>query len=96
MIRTIFALASLVVLSGCALGPYSPDFGDATRNNVAVQSVQPVPPPAAQPVPGNGAVAALAQERYIRDNVKPPPSPSTSQVGVGSGSGNGASGSSGQ
>jgi hypothetical protein len=92
MMKTLAALTSLVALSGCALGPYSPDFGDATRNNIAVQSVQPVPPGAAQPVPGNGALAAKAQDRYEKDNVKAPASLSTSNVGVASGGGSGSSG----
>lgn len=86
MIR-YFAAALLLAVSGCALGPYAPDFGDATRSNIAVQSVQPSPPPAAQPVPGNGAVAAIAQERYSSDHVKPPVAMTTSgNVGGGGGS----------
>lgn len=87
MMRILVALTSLVVLSGCEIGPYAPDFGDATRNNVAAQSVQPVPPPVARPVPANGTLAALAQDRYEKDSTKQPASIGTSNVGVGSGGG---------
>ena len=84
--RYLIAAASFMALSGCALGPYAPDYGDATRNNIAVQSVQP-PPPAAQPVPGNGETAALALDRYAKDKVKQPSAMTTSNVGVGGGTG---------
>jgi hypothetical protein len=92
MKRTLIALSSFLALSGCALGPYAPDYGDATRNNIAVESVQPAPPPVAQPVPGNGAVAALAQDRYATDKVKQPVAVSTSSVGSGNSGGSGSSG----
>jgi len=90
------ALASLLLpLSGCGLGPYAPDFGDANRNNIAVQSVQPVPPPSARPVPGNGETATLAQQRYATDKVKTPSAMTTTggtggNGGSGNGSGSGA------
>jgi hypothetical protein len=87
MTKTLLALVSLFAVSGCTLGPYAPDFGDATHNNIAVQSVQPAPPAAAQPVPGNGALATLAQERYASDKTKQPASMTTSSVATnGSGS----------
>ncbi len=93
MTRTLFVLASLLALSGCQ--HYGRDFGDATRNNIAVQSVQPAPPVTAQTVPGDGSVTELAQERYAADKVKQPAATATSSVGSGS-SGSGSSGSSGQ
>lgn len=87
MMRFIVACCALVPLAGCELGPYAPDYGDATRNNVAVQSVQPMPRVAAQPVPGNGETAAIAQQRYASDKVKQPVSTQTSSVSVGGGGG---------
>jgi len=86
-----------LALTGCAMGPNSPDFGDANHNNGAVQSVQPTPPPAAQPVPGNGERAAIAQSRYAHDAVKEPAATSTSSAGGGGGGGGsgGSGGSSG-
>ena len=86
MMRYLIATAALVALSGCELGPYAPDYGDATQNNVAVQSVQPAPPAAAQPVAANGTLAEAAQERYEKDHVKPPVSTMTSSVSLGGGS----------
>jgi hypothetical protein len=83
MMRFLIAATALVAVSGCELGPYAPDYGDATRNNVAAQSVQPTPPAAPQSVPGNGETAALAQQRYSTDKVKPPVAMQTSNVGVG-------------
>jgi hypothetical protein len=85
--RFVIAGCSLVALAGCeALGPYAPDYGDAVYSNIAAQSVQP-PPPAAQPVPGNGETAALAQDRYAKDKVKPPVGLTTSNVSSGSSGG---------
>lgn len=93
MMRFVIAGCSLVALAGCELGPYAPDYGDATHNNVAVQSVQPMPPPAAQPVPGNGETAAIAQERYAKDRVRTPTAVTTSTVsGLGSSGGGGTGG----
>ena len=84
------ALACLVTLTGCALGPHAPDFGYATHNNIAAQAVNPVPPPAAQPVPGNGELGAVAQKRYTTDAVKPPVAMmTTSGVEGGNSNGNG-------
>ena len=87
MMRFLIAGAALVALSGCELGPYAPDFGDAVHNNVAAQSVQPAPPPAARPVPGNGETAAIAQGRYAKDKIKYPSAMTTSSVGIGGGGG---------
>lgn len=92
MMRFVVAGFSLVALAGCELGPWAPDYGDAVHNNVAVQSVQPTPPAAARPVPGNGETAALAQQRYATDKVKPPVAMTTSNVGNASGGSGGATG----
>jgi hypothetical protein len=88
--RHLITITSFIALAGCAMGPYAPDYGDATHNNVAVQSVQPAPPPAAQPVAASGALAAVAQDRYVKDQVKPPVSMTTSNVGTGGGGNNGS------
>ena len=86
MIRIILAACAFVALAGCE--NYSADFGDAVNTNIAAQSVQPAPPAEAQPVPGNGALAALAQEHYTTDTVKKPTAITTSNVGaVGGGGG---------
>jgi hypothetical protein len=92
MMRFLIAGCCFVGLYGCELGPYAPDYGDAVHNNVAAQSVQPAPPAAAQPVPGNGETAALAQDRYAKDKVRTPVAVTTSTVsGVGGGGGSGGS-----
>ncbi len=91
MIRFLIAGCCFVGLYGCELGPYAPDYGDANRNNVAVQSVQPEPPAAAQPVPGNGETATIAQDRYAKDKVRPPVAMQTSNVsGLGGGGATGS------
>jgi len=80
MIRTLIAASALIALAGCDY--YGADFGDAVHNNVAVQSVQPGAPAAAQPVPGNGENAQLAQQRYASDKTRRPSSMTTSNVGA--------------
>jgi hypothetical protein len=80
MIRPLIAASVLIVLSGCDY--YGADFGDAVHNNVAAQSVQPGSPAAAQPVPGNGENAQLAQQRYATDKTRRPSSMTTSNVGA--------------
>ena len=86
------ALALLVALTGCALGPYAPDYGYATHNNVAAQALNPVPPPAGRSVPGNGELGALAQKRYTTDAVKPPVAMMTTNGLEGNTNGNGSTG----
>src|SRR5260221_8596706 len=92
MMKSLLAGCAFVALAGCALGPDGPDYGDATHNNVATQSIQPNPPAVAQPVPGNGETAAIAQQRYAADHVKEPASTRTSNSGNVSNGGGGGSG----
>jgi hypothetical protein len=91
MIRTLIAASVLIVLAGCDY--YGADFGDAVHSNVAAQSVQPNPPASAQPVPGNGENAQLAQQRYATDRTKRPTSTQTSSVNIGGGGDSGGGGS---
>ena len=90
MIRTLTAATVLIVLAGCDY--YGADYGDAVHNNVAAQSVQPSPPASAQPVPGNGENAQIAQQRYASDKTKQPQSTQTSNVSVGSSGGGSSTG----
>jgi len=80
-------VAGMAVLSGCQNtteivpgGIPESGFGDSVRSNIAVQTVNPGAPVADEPMTSNGARAAIAQDRYVRDRVKVPGDPTTSSV----------------
>ena len=65
-----------------ALGP---GFGNAVQNNMAVQIINPNPPPRAEAADYDGRRAADAVERYRTDQVVRPVPVTTSNVGIGGG-----------
>lgn len=74
---TLLALASLSLplIAGCETQPrqaISPGFGNAVQHNIAVQLVNPDPPPVTEPSSLDGQRAADALERYRADEVIPP------------------------
>ncbi len=87
--RTGLIAGSLIVLaaaSGCTESRLrdQPDFGEAVRQDVAVQIADPDARYAGVPQPGaNGMKADAAQERYVRGKVIPPASTTTSTIGGG-------------
>ncbi len=94
--------ASLVVvaisLSGCAHEVGLPDFyaaeteakfGDAVRQNIAVQTVNPNAP-TGEALTASGPRTAIAQQRYEEDDVEKPATTSTLRSATQSGSGGGS------
>jgi len=82
----LFLLTSLV--AGCAHEAGLPDFyadetqarfGEAVRQNIAAQTVNPDAPREAMPE-ASAARTALAQERYAEDKVEKPSATSTLRV----------------
>lgn len=67
MSNKLIAIASLslLTLSGCAQPEYlSSDFGNAVRQNMAVQVVNPTPPVSSKAPEMEGSRAAAAHDRY--------------------------------
>ncbi len=80
----VVALAPLLALGACGhpdFGPGAADFGNAVKQNIAVQSVNPEPELALTPPDMDGSRAAIAVGRYQADKVKPPRELRTSDVG---------------
>ena len=89
-VATVAGLA-LVALSACQnREPLGPGFGDSVRHNIAVQSVNPIPPTVVQgPSDMAGPRAGLAIERYdtgkIIDTRREQTTTTTSGAGGGAG-----------
>ena len=86
--------AAIGLLGGCDTihdnGSIDPSFGEATRYNAALQTINPdpvVPPGAAMPG-DNGAAGAAAAKRYRTDAVKPVETVSTTKKATGGGGSN--------
>jgi outer membrane murein-binding lipoprotein Lpp len=79
-------VAAASLLAGC-LSPQhglEPDFGRATRNNIAAQVADPEPRYARKVEPAaNGVRSVTASQRYERGQVTPPVVQSTSSVAAG-------------
>ncbi|GJL94637.1 MAG: hypothetical protein DHS20C05_10420 [Hyphococcus sp.] len=95
MKHSVKILVSLFALSGCAhevgLHDYYPEevkakFGEAVRQNIAAQTVNP-DAPSGDGVTASGARTAIAQERYENDEVEKPRSENTRRSSGRSGSG---------
>lgn len=94
MTRFITAFVSLIALSGCAHEVGLPDFyaaeteakfGDAVRQNIAAQTVNPDAPEGE--LTASGARTAIAQDRYEKDDVEKPKGASTLRVTASGGGG---------
>lgn len=74
-----------LALCGCVqAGNLAPDFGVATRQNVAVQIADPAPRfERAAPPASSGPRTALAQDRYNKGTVIQPDTQGTSSLGNG-------------
>lgn len=86
-ISLIASLLSLpAVLGACSNQQLSPDFGNAVKHNIAMQTVNPDRHPAVMDAPGyDGARTAAALERYQKGKVKPPQQLGTSNLSPSSG-----------
>lgn len=70
------SILSLLLLGACQpVDQPAAGFGDAVRNNMAVQLVNPTPAAAAELPENNGARAGLAMQRYQEFKVFAPVSP---------------------
>lgn len=93
-IESLPALAGLLLVAGCTgadghLASTGPAFGEAVRQTLAAQVIDPAPEYAeANPVTSGGR-AALAVERYETDKVKQPDRVATSSLSTGGGAGGG-------
>jgi len=73
-------------------GAFSPHAGEAVERNIAAQLVNPTAPSGDEVATMNGERAALAQDRYAKDQVKQPPQAMSGGIGGGNGTGGGGSG----
>lgn len=82
MKRSIVALAALTLVAACTpTDRTSPGFGDAVRQNIAAQVINPDPYPADAAAPEHdGERARDAVQRYREDRVKRPVSQSTTTM----------------
>jgi hypothetical protein len=89
----VAGLASLA-LSACQnKEPLGPGFGDSVRHNIAVQSVNPIPPTVVQgPSEMAGPRAGLAIERYDTGKIIELRNEQTTKPASGSGGGGGGGG----
>ncbi|MGH6933146.1 MAG: hypothetical protein ACREEE_12010 [Dongiaceae bacterium] len=70
------------LLAACTQGPFdNPPLGDATKQNFAVQIIDPRPAPTALAPDMDGRVAASAIERYKTGAIVPPQPESTESGG---------------
>ena len=82
-IRPIVLLAGLL-LAACN-GPANaprPEFGQAVRNNMTAQIIDPNPPEDMALPPSDGVRSALMIQRYQSDEVESPLLPMTSTLGL--------------
>lgn len=85
-IALLAAASTLLSLAGCvqAQGHMQPDFGQALRQDFAAQVADPDAAYARKTLPANsGARAALAQQRYVKDQVLQPSSQGTGAMSTG-------------
>jgi len=82
-------IRATVVLTGLLLAACNtpantprPEFGQAVRNNMTAQIIDPNPPEDMELPPSDGARRALMIERYRTDQVEPPMLPVTTTLGL--------------
>ena len=87
LLRMTGLIASTAFLSACStttpIGLNNPDFGNAVRQNIVAQAVNPNAPEDVSPIEANGERAALAQERYLTDTVEAPVAISSTSISGG-------------
>ena len=92
-IRTIAFTCLLLGVGGCAntgpVGIVTPDYGNAVRQNMAVETINPMAPNDKSALTTEGQRAALAQRRYVTDTVIKPAITTTTLSGAGGGGGGG-------
>lgn len=88
------ALAAMPLLAGCAHDGAGPaplsTFGEANRQTMLAQVVDPDPAYDSAAVPASAGKAAQAVDRYRKDAVKKPDRVRSTTVSSGSGSGSGS------
>ena len=77
-------LVAGLVLAACNTPANTPrpEFGQAARNNMAAQIIDPNPPADMALPPSDGVRRALMIQRYQADEVETPPLPVTSTLGL--------------
>ena len=83
------SIRSVVLVAGLALAACTtpantprPEFGEAVRNNMAAQIIDPNPPEDMALPPSDGVRRALMIQRYQADEVETPPLPVTTTLGI--------------
>ena len=98
-LRVACAALPVLLLGGCAtdgtgsLASASDNFGEANRQTMMAQVIDPTPEYDTAAPAGNGEQAAKAVERYRKDQVKKPERVKTTNAGLGTGGGGSGSGS---
>ncbi len=88
LIATTAFLSACSTIAPVGLDYDHPEFGNAVRQNIVAQTVNPNAPEDDSPIEANGERAAGAQERYLTDTVEAPVAiSSTATVGGGGGGG---------
>ena len=82
-IRAIVLVAGLA-LAACTTPANTPrpEFGQAVRNNMAAQIIDPNPPETMELPPSDGVRRALMIQRYQADEVETPALPTTTTLGI--------------
>jgi type IV pilus biogenesis protein CpaD/CtpE len=82
-IRPTILVAGLL-LAACTTPANTPrpEFGQAVRNNMAAQIIDPQPPESMELPPSDGVRRALMIQRYQADEVETPPLPVTTTLGI--------------
>ena len=82
-IRPIVLVAGLA-LAACTTPANTPrpEFGQAVRNNMTAQIIDPNPPENMELPPSDGVRRSLMIQRYQSDEVESPPLPVTSTLGI--------------
>ncbi len=92
-LRMTGLVASAAFLSGCStiapVGLDHPDFGNAVRQNIVAQTVNPDAPVDDSPIEASGERAFRAQVRYLTDQVETPVEISSTIAAAGGGGGGG-------
>jgi type IV pilus biogenesis protein CpaD/CtpE len=79
---TVLCAGLLLVACNTPANTPRPEFGQAVRNNMAAQIIDPQPPEDMALPPSDGVRRALAIQRYQADEVEPPLLPVTTTLGV--------------
>jgi type IV pilus biogenesis protein CpaD/CtpE len=79
---TVLLAALLLAACNTPANTPRPEFGQAVRNNMTAQIIDPNPPENMELPPSDGVRRSLMIERYQADEVESPPLPVTTTLGL--------------